>query len=99
MGRDFLILGYPQVQAQGCPDHMALNADLTSDYTFLLNDTLKEVCVTPIQLACYLFFFLTRNFILAPKKIWFTIHNAFFSPEDIWQMNTLNFEKSQQQDF
>lgn len=62
MGRDFLILGYPQVQAQGCPDHMALKADLTSDYTFLLNDTLKEVCVTPIQLACYLFFFPNQKF-------------------------------------
>lgn len=57
MGRDFLILGYPQVPGQGCPDHMALNADLTSDDTFLLNNTLKEVCVTPIQLAYYLFFF------------------------------------------
>lgn len=70
MVRDFLTLGYPQFPVQGCPDSMDLNAGLTADDTWLLNNALEEACVTPIQLAYYLFFFLTRNFILVLKKIW-----------------------------
>ena len=57
MVRDFLNLGYPQFPVQVCPDSMGLNAGLTSDDTWLLNNALEEVCVTPIQLAYYLFFF------------------------------------------
>lgn len=70
-------MGYPQFPVQGCPDSVDLNANLTSDDTWLLNNALKEVCVTPIQLAYYLFFFfLTRNFILVLKKsnLLFTMH-------------------------
>lgn len=64
MGWDFLILGYPQFPVQGCPDITDLDAHLTSDDTWLLNNALKEACVTPIQLAYYLFlfFFLNQKF-------------------------------------
>lgn len=58
MWRDFLVLGYSLFLVQGCPYSMDLNADLTYDDKWLLNNVLKEVFVTPIQLPYYLFFFL-----------------------------------------
>lgn len=58
MGRDFLVLGSSLFPVQGCPYSMDLNADLTYDDKWLLNNVLKEVFVTPIQLAYYHFFFL-----------------------------------------
>lgn len=74
---------------------MSLNADLTSDDSWLLNKALQEMCATPIQSAHYLLFWPE----ISLKKIWFAIHNVFLSPEDMWQMNKLSFEKSQKQDF
>lgn len=56
MRRDFLVLDYPLFPVQGCPYNMDLNADLTHNDKWLFNNVVKTMwCVTPIQLAYYIF--------------------------------------------